>query len=195
MQTRKNWFRWMCAGFFVLAVNVVWAQDKDKDKPKPRVIVADIVETKAKVESVDQVKRLVTLTDNDGQTVIVKAGAAVKNLDQIKPGDTVKFKQYESTALFVRKSGEAASASETMAVAVAEKGKEGEAIAVETVEYKATVEAVHPVLRRVTLKGADGKKRSFRVHEDFKTLAELKKGDELVIRHTEAIAVSIEKAT
>jgi len=164
------------------------------DPPKPRVVISEMVELKAKVDSVDQAKRLVTLSDAKGDKVTVKAGPAVKNLDQIKAGDEVVIKHYESLALFVRKGGEAASASETTAVAVAAKGQEPAAVAVDTFEYKAKVEAVHPELHRITLMGPDGKKRSFKVHEDVKTLKEIKKGDELVLRHTEALAVSIDKA-
>lgn len=164
------------------------------DEPKkPRIVISEVVELKAKVDAVDQAKRLVTLTDSSGETVIAKAGPAVKNLDQVKAGDELVIKYFESIALFIRKANEPASASEAAAVAVAAKGQEPAAVAVDTFEYKATVEAVHPVLRRLTLKGPDGKKRSFKVHEDYKALSEIKKGDELVVRHTEALAVSIEK--
>ncbi len=169
------------------------AAGKEKEAAKPRIVVGDIVELKAKVDSVDQAKRLVTLTDSKGETVTVKAGPAVKNLDQIKAGDELVLKYFESIALFVRKAADAPSASDTTAVAVAAKGQEPGAVVVDVAEYKATVEAVHPALRRITLKGPDGKKRSFRVHEDYKAFGEIKKGDELVIRHTEALAVSIEK--
>lgn len=164
------------------------------DAPKPRIVIAEVVEAKAKVDAVDQAKRLVTLTNADGETVIVKAGPEVKNLDQVTAGDNVVVKHFESIALFVRKGTEAPSMSEMAAVAVAEKGKEPGAVAVNTMEYKATVEAVHPVLRKLTLKGPDGKKRTLKVHEDYKALAEIKKGDELVLRHTEALAISVQKS-
>jgi hypothetical protein len=167
--------------------------DAGKEAAKPRIVIAEVVELKAKVEAVDQAKRLVTLTNAEGDTVIVKAGPAVKNLDQVKAGDELVVKYFESIALFIRKGTDSPTASETAAVAVAKKGEEPGAVAVDSQEFKATVEAVHPVLRRITLKGPDGKKRSFKVHEDYKALSEIKKGDELVVRHTEALAVSVEK--
>lgn len=184
-------------GLLGLCVSSVVAQEKKADAPKeagkPRIVIADVAEVKAKIDAVDQAKRLVTLTTPDGDTVTVKAGPSVKNLDQVKAGDELVIKYFESIALFVRKGTEAPSASEAAAVAVAKKGEEPGAVVVDTAEYKATVEAVHPAMRKLTLKGPDGKKRSFKVHEDYKALGEIKKGDELVIRHTEAIALSVEK--
>ena len=197
MQAGNNRMGCCIVGFCGLAAGAAWGCQGSRptagDPPKPRIVIADVVELKAKIDAVDQAKRLVTLTDAEGHTVTVKAGPEIKNFDQIKAGDELSIKYFESIAMFIRKGGEAPSASETTAVAVAEKGKEPAAIAVDTFEYKATVEAVHPILRRLTLKGPDGKKRSFRVHEDYKTLSEIKKGDELVIRHTQALAISIDK--
>jgi hypothetical protein len=169
-------------------------KDAPKEAAKPRIVIADVAEVKAKIDAVDQAKRLVTLTTPDGETFTVKAGPAVKNLDQVKAGDELVVKYYESIALFVRKGTDKPGATETTAVAVAKKGEEPAAVAVDTVEYKATVEAVHPATRKLTLKGPDGKKRTFKVHEDYKALGEIKKGDELVVRHTEAIALSVEKS-
>jgi len=47
--------------------------------------MTDVVELTAKVDAVDYRKRLVTLTGPRGNTVVVKAGPEVKNLEQIKP--------------------------------------------------------------------------------------------------------------
>jgi len=198
MSTRNSFFLVLLIGSFgVLAANAIAQEAKPaagkEAAAKPRIVIADVVEMKTKVDAVDQAKRLVTLTTPDGETVTVKAGPAVKNLDQVKAGDELVVKAYESIALFVRKGSEAPSASETMAVAVAAKGQEPSAVIVDSQEIKATVEAVHPALRKITLKGPDGKKRTFKVHEDYKALGEIKKGDELVVRHTEALAISIEK--
>jgi len=190
MRNLKELGQLMAVGVCGFAAILVQAADP----AKPRVIVSELTEIKAKVDSVDQTKRLVTFSDAKGDKVTVKAGPAVKNLDQVKAGDELVVKYFESIALFIRKGAEPPSATETGAVAVAAKGQEPAAIAVDTFEYKAKVEAVHPVLRSLTLIGVDGKKRHFKVHEDFKAIADIKKGDELIIRHTDALAVSIEKA-
>ncbi len=59
---------------------------------------------------------------------------------------------------------------------------------------RGTVEAVDPVKRRVTLKGSEGKSRTMKVDPSVKRLDEVKKGDQIVVRYTEAIAFSVRKA-
>jgi hypothetical protein len=80
------------------------------------VVVADLTELTATVDSVDYHKRLVTLTGPRGNTVTVKAGPQIKNLDQVKVGDQLVVQHYDSVALFVRKSGEPPAATEAAAV-------------------------------------------------------------------------------
>jgi hypothetical protein len=82
----------------------------------PGVVVADLTELTATVDSVDYHKRLVTLTGPRGNTVTVEAGSQVKNLDQVQVGDQLVVQHYESVALFVRKSGEPPAATEVAAV-------------------------------------------------------------------------------
>lgn len=197
MSTKQSLVRVLLIGSFgVVAARAAGQESKPaaaKEAAKPRIVIADVVELKAKVDAVDQAKRLVTLTDAQGDTVTVKAGPAVKNLDQVKAGDEFVIKYFASMALFIRKAGEAASESETAAVAVAAKGQEPAAVAVDTFEYKAKVEAVHPVLRMLTLKLPDGKTKHLWIHESVKSFGDIKKGDDLVFRYTEAVAVSFEK--
>lgn len=193
---RQSLTRVLLIGWFGTVVTVASGQEAEhpaKGTEKPRVMFAKIAELKAKVDAVDLKKRLVTLTDAKGEKVTVKAGPGIKNLDEVEVGDELMVRYFEATALFVRKGAEPPSAEETLAYALAPEGKEKEAIAVETFEYKATVENVHPILRMLTLKGPDGKTKHFRVHERVKNLGDIKKGDELIVRHTEALAVSLEE--
>ena len=60
------------------------------------------ITTKAKVESVNQDTREVTLKKSDGSKVTIKVPDTVRNLAQVKPGDTVKAKYSESIALDIR---------------------------------------------------------------------------------------------
>jgi hypothetical protein len=160
---------------------------------KPGVVVADLTELTATVDSVDYHKRLVTLTGPRGNTVTVKAGPQVKNLDQVKVGDQLVIQHYESVALFVRKSGEPPAATEVAAVALAPKGQEPGGVAVDTVELSATVEAIDYAKRTVTLKGPEGRTRTIKVDPGVERFREIKAGDEVVVRHTEAPAISVGK--
>jgi hypothetical protein len=160
---------------------------------KPGVVVADLTELTATVDAVDYHKRLVTLTGPRGNTVTVKAGPQVKNLDQVKVGDLLVVQHYESVALFVRKSGEPPAATEVAAVALAPKGQEPGGIAVDTVELTATVEAIDYAKRTVTLRGPQGKTQTVKVDPSVERFPQVKTGDEVVVRHTEALAISVGK--
>ncbi len=160
---------------------------------KPGAVRVETMEFKAKVDAVDQEKRLVTLTGPRGKTVTVKAGPEVRNLAQVKPGDVLTVRYLESVALFVRKSSEPPAATEAQAVEVAPKGEKPAGLIVNTVEVTGTVEAVDLANRTVTLKGPEGKSRTIKVDPSVKRLADVKKGDQVVARHTEALALSVDK--
>jgi hypothetical protein len=142
-------------------------------KAGPGVVVAETTSIKAKVDAVDVDKRLVTVTGPRGKTVTLKVGPEVKNLDQVKPGDQLVVRYFESIALFVRKSGEPPAATEAAAVQVAPKGKKPAAVAVDTVEFTGTVEAIDYAKRMVTLKGPEGKTRTIKVDPSVKRLKEV----------------------
>jgi hypothetical protein len=160
---------------------------------KPGAVLVETMEFKAKVDAVDQEKRLVTLTGPRANTVTLKAGPEVRNLAQVKPGDVLTVRYLESVALFVRKSGEPPAATETQTVEVAPKGQKPAGLIVNTVEITGTVEAVDLAKRTVTLKGPEGKPRTIKVDPSVKRLADVKKGDQVVARHTEALALSVDK--
>ena len=162
-------------------------------KAGPGVVVAQTTSITAKVDAVDVDKRLVTVTGPRGRTVTLKVRPEVKNLDQVKPGDQLVVRYLESVALFVRKGGEPPAATEATAVQVAPKGKKPAAVAVDTVEVTGTVEAIDYAKRTVTLKGPEGKTRTIKVDPSVKRLKEVKKGDQVVLRYTEAVAISVRK--
>lgn len=160
---------------------------------KPGVVVTEVTELRAKVDAVDYAKRLVTLTGPQGNTVTIKAGPEVKNLDQVKAGDQLVVRHYESVALFVRKSNEPPTAAGAMVVEVTPKGQKPAGVMVETAEITATVEAIDYAKRTVTLKGPEGRNRIIKVDPSVKRFNEVKKGDQVVARVTEALAISVQK--
>jgi hypothetical protein len=163
-------------------------------KAAPRVVVAETTSIEARLDDVDVKKRLVTVTGRGGKTLTLKVGSEVSDLDQVKPGDQLVVRYFESLALFVRKDGEPPAATERTAVQVVpDKRKKPALVAVDTAEFRGTVEAVDPVKRRVTLKGPEGKTRTIKVDPSVKRLDEVKKGDQIVVRYTEATAFSVRK--
>jgi hypothetical protein len=57
----------------------------------------------------------------------------------------------------------------------------------------ATVEAINPATRTVTLKGPQGNTVTLKVDGQVKKFDQVKVGDEVVVRHTEAVAVVVQK--
>jgi hypothetical protein len=162
-------------------------------KATPRVVVAETTSIEAKLDAVDVKTRRMMVTGPRGKTLTLKVGPDVKDLDQVKPGDQLVVRYFEPLALFVRKGGEPRAAAEGAAVQVAPKGKRPVAVAVDTVEFKGTVEAIEYAKRRLTLKGPEGKTRTIKVDPSVKRFSEVKTGDQIVVRCTEAIAFSIRK--
>src|SRR5262245_11932130 len=104
---------------------------------KPGVVITDIPEIKARVKGLHRDKRRLALAGPRGNTVMLKAGPEVKNLDQVKAGDQLVVRYLESIALFVRKSGEPPAATEAAAVEVAAKGQKPAGAVVDTAEITA----------------------------------------------------------
>lgn len=156
---------------------------------------SDSMTIKATVEDIDPSERTVTLKGEGGKTVTVKCGDEVRNFDQIKKGDQVTAKYYQSIALGLRKSDEPPSAEEERAVMRAEPGQKPGAVAMKTVHVNATIESIDRATREVTLKGADGKTKTVKVPDGLKNFDSLKKGDQVVATVREALALAVSKSS
>jgi hypothetical protein len=162
-------------------------------KATPRVVVAETTSIEARLDAVDVKTRRMMVTGPRGKTLTLKVGPDVKDLDQVKPGDQLVVRYFEPLALFVRKGNEPRVAAEGAAVQVAPNSKKPVAVPVDTVEFKGTVEGIEYAKPRLTLKGAEGKTRTIKVDPSVKRFNEVKKGDQIVVRYTEATAFSVRK--
>jgi len=160
---------------------------------KPSFVESDLVEAEATVEAINKEKRLVVLRRSDGKAVTVEAHDRVRNFDQIEIGDKVVVEYYESVAVYVTGPGQEPSASEISEVGVAPKGEKPGIGAVDTIKVTATVEDINYKTRKVTLKGPEGNTVTIKVPESRKNLENVKKGDTVVMRYTEAVAISVRK--
>jgi hypothetical protein len=158
---------------------------------RPGVVTVDVVQMKVKVEKVDLETRKVTVRTEKGETVTLNAGPEVRNLDQVRPGDDLLIRQYEALALFVRKSSEPPQTVQTTSVEVAPRGEIPKGVIVETTEITASVEDIEYDTRMLTLKGPMGNVRRIKVDPAVTRLNEVKKGDEVVLRYTEAVAIEV----
>ena len=185
----------------VLAVMLVGglklAQAAQKDDAaakgaKPGGVVVDVVKWTGTVKAVDPQAKTVTIEGPGGKTATVNAKNA-KNLDQVKVGDKVKIEFVEELALFVRKADAPPSASETQTVELAPKGQKPSGLMAQTIELTGNVESIDSKKRTIALKGPGGNVRTFKVNKAVKNFSQIKKGDQVVLRFTEALALSVVK--
>jgi Cu/Ag efflux protein CusF len=172
----------------VLAVLVVlplvaWAQ-------KP-VTDTEAVEVTTKIEAIDKTARLITLKDEDGELETIKCGPEVRRFDELKVGDTVTFRYYESIAYAIRKPGQPSGLPTKTGPAVTRsKGARPGGTIAEQETATVTIKAIDPKLPSVTVLTEDGRTVSFKV-EDKNNLKDVKVGDKVEITYTEAVMISV----
>jgi hypothetical protein len=164
-----------------------------KQAGKPGAVVVAAVTATATVDAIDAAKRKVTLKWPDGKTKTIKVGKEVVNFDQIAVGDRVNTTFVEELAVFVKKADAPASAEETETVALAPKGAKPGVIVADTQVITAKIEAINRKNRTVTLRGPEGQTKPLKVGNNVKNFKAVKKGDEVVVRFTEALAIMVEK--
>lgn len=148
----------------------------------------------AQVVSIDKATRTVTLKGPQGNVVDIVAGDEVRNFDQIKLGDFVVVRYAQALTLELRKvKGAAGDVTVREDAARAKPGERPAAAGVREVTAIATVTAVDPKKSTITLKGPRGNVLTLDVQnpDQFKVV---KKGDQVDVTYTEAVALSVEPA-
>ena len=172
----------------VLAVLVVLPLVARAQKP---VTQTDAIEVKAKIEAIDKTERLVTLKDEEGDLDTIYCGPEVKRFDELKVGDTVTFRYYESIAYAIRKPGQPSGlpAQTGPSVTRGQGPRPGGTLARQATAA-VTVKAIDEKAPSITVLTEGGRTLSFRV-EDKKNLKDVKAGDKVEVTYTEAIAISV----
>jgi translation elongation factor P/translation initiation factor 5A len=164
----------------------------EKKAGEPGAVVADLVVMEAKVEAVDHQKRTLTLKGPEGKTIQLKVDKGVRNFDQIKVGDDVVADFYDSLAVYVKPHGKPGEGGAEL-VEMAPRGAKPGAVMVSTAEVAAKITAIDRGKHTLTLEGPEGKTVTLKVHEHVKEFDQLKVGDDVVVRYTEAVAVNVRK--
>jgi hypothetical protein len=152
------------------------------------------VQISAQVVSIDKATRTVTLKGPKGNIVDVVAGDEVRNFDQIKVGDFVVARYAQALTLELRKvKGAVGDVTVREDTARAKPGERPGAVGARQVTAIATVIAVDPKKSTITLKGPRGNVVTLDVQnpDQFKVV---KKGDQVEVTYTEALALSVEPA-
>jgi Cu/Ag efflux protein CusF len=119
----------------------------------------------------------------------------VKNLPQVRKGDVVTATYYRAIAARIMKPGEAnPSVTTSGSLDTAPLGQRPAGVDAQTVMITATVTKVDRAKQEVTLRGPRGKTVVVAVR-DPANLEKVKKGDLVEINYTEALAISVAKAS
>lgn len=169
-------------------------------KPPEPVNIEKTKEATATVESVNVDKRLITLLLPDGEKFTVEVDPGVRNLAQVKAGDHVIARYYEALAAQLRQRGDGAGTTEAPLVEVGvgraiPGGRPGGFVGTQSTQ---TVRITNVDIKNhvVSFYGSDGLARSIPVlsPQGQEFIGKLKKGDEVELTYTEAVAISIEPA-
>lgn len=165
----------------------------DADKP-PALVNVNIVKAKAVVVDIDKENRIISLQGPRGNVLITKAGDEIRNFDQINKGDEVNVSYYDAVAIMVSKGKKTVPEEESLdVVEVAPKGAKPAGTTVSIKELTASVQKINYKKRTITLKGPEGNVATFNVDPSVKDFKKVKKGDNITIRHTEVLAISVDK--
>jgi Cu/Ag efflux protein CusF len=147
----------------------------------------------ATVESIDVAQRQVALKGPDGKLVDLGVSPDVRNLEQVKVGDSVKVAYLDSLSLELKKDGKALrSATSSSGGARAPEGERPAGIVGEKITVIADVIAVNPKKHLVTLRGPN---RTVELNvSDPKQFKLIKVGDQVEAVYTQALALSVEPA-
>lgn len=156
---------------------------------KPVTQGAAVTET-ATIVAIDSANRLITLKAKDGITDTVVAGPEIKRFNELKVGDIVTFRYYESVVYAIQKPGDKAPAPVGGGLVRGTGPKPGGTLS-EQLTAVVTVQAIDATIPSITIKSEDGNVISSKV-EDPKNLAGIKVGDRIQVTYTRALAVSVE---
>lgn len=152
------------------------------------IVSVTTIEMEATVLSIDRADRSVTLLGKDGIKETITVGDDVANFDQVAVGDKVLM--ILSDSMVVQLGDTIAGERPDEVVKLAPVGAKPGGVVASTVEIRATIAAVDLAKRTVTLRGEDGVEKTHPVHAQV-DLAKVKVGDTILVRKSEAVALSI----
>jgi len=163
--------------------------------PPSGVISEGLVTATATVKKIDHKTRTVTLVMPDGRTETATVSDQVRNLENVKAGDSVSVTYYESLAFQVMKPGTA-----TPGVTVAsdaERAAPGQrpgAAGAQVVTITTTIKAIDKKAGTVTLAGLNGEPDVTVKVQNPDNLNRVAVGELVAITMTQALAVAVEPA-
>ena len=155
-----------------------------------KTIPGDAVTITATVEAIDATTRTLTVKESDGDFVPITVPKSVERFSEIKVGDTITARYYDTIVIRLKPAGEAPV--DTMGEAVTKgtgAGPAGTAAMQRTIT--ATITAIDNKVPSITFKGEKVNWTYSSRVADKAALAKVKVGDRVDITWTEALMVSV----
>ena len=158
----------------------------------PGGVIVETYQVTATVTAIDPDTRKVTLVTPGGKKTVFKAGPEVVNFPQIHVGDQVKVTLTEELVVFMATDAPPQEQGAAGVVALAPVGAKPGALVADTVQVKAKVTEIDLKKHKAKLQFPDGSTHTVAVRKDV-DLAKRQVGEEVVIRATGALAITVEK--
>ena len=156
-------------------------------------LVVDMEQWKGTVVANDTVARRITLKGQAGDVHNFTVHKQVPNLNRVKVGDVVTVDFVESVGIELKPPSTGIKTGESLQTRMlAPRGKPVIAdVAVMTVDVHVT--AVNQATRQLTVKTSSGSTHTIRVDPSVTEFSKVKVGDEIIVRATEAVVMTITK--
>ena len=156
-----------------------------------KTVSAEVRTETGTVEAIEASTRSVTLKKPDGTYVTTVAGPDIARFAELKVGDTVNVRYYDTVVIRVKQPGESEVISGAKGTTGSEQALPGGTRA-KQLTITATITAIDPNAPTITFTGPNGWKYTSKV-QDKEALAKVKVGDKVDIVWTEAVLVSVER--
>jgi Cu/Ag efflux protein CusF len=166
-----------------LAAGAAFAQ------PPASVSKAAVVTETATIVAIDATNRMISLKGEDGTVETIYAGPEVQRFKELKVGDKVTFKYYESVVFAIQQPGAKPPAEAPPSLVRGTGPRPGGTLS-QQMTAVVTVTAIDMAVPSVSIKTEKGELMSFKV-EDKSNLKGVKVGDKVQITYTQALAVSV----
>lgn len=173
------------------------ASDKSAEVQKPPAAMGaqEVSSVTATVAEIDYDTRRAVLKMPDGKMLPIAVGPEAYNFDQVKAGDLVDITYTQSIAIMLEKDpGGEAGVTASSGMERAPKGQKPEGTAYQTMDVRAKVVGIDSKTRTVDLSGPDGKEFPVIVDDSVPNFENIKVGDVVLTRYTEAVAISVRPA-
>jgi Cu/Ag efflux protein CusF len=172
--------------------NQTGSASRSANEPPALAIDIDTATVTKTVKGIDYETRTLTLESQNGATESYRASPDIKNFDQIQVGDKVRATVTDALAVAVRRSGTPPNGGEAVAVSLAPKGAKPGILVERTAEATAKIVNVDPASRTITVTELPSGPKTIKLAPSA-NVSDLKKGDDVVVRYTHALAINVSK--